>query len=55
MLAHFRQRQKERAENTWPLIFKSYPNLLPDHELDILKTIKNYMKNKQYEEVVSCF
>lgn len=53
MLAQYQQKRAQKEEDTLPMFYWPYTSLTPDRELESLGTIRNHLKNANYEDAVS--
>lgn len=53
MLAQYQRKRVQKEEETLPIFYWPYTTLTPDKELEIVATIRNYLKTAQYDAAVS--
>ncbi|XP_064640731.1 GPI ethanolamine phosphate transferase 1-like [Lineus longissimus] len=55
ILANFNVKMDQRKSTTLSFMFKPFPDLQESHQIDIIRRIRFFLRNKRYEEVLySC-
>lgn len=53
MLAQYQRKRIQKEEETLPIFYWPYTSLTPDKEVEFIATIRNYLKQSQFDAAVS--
>ena len=55
MLAQYQQKRLEKVEDSLPILYKPYPRLSQDKELEFIANIRSLIKSEKYKDAVSIY